>query len=406
MSVRSSAQLGDVATFIRGITFKPDDVVPVGYDGSVACMRTRNVQSELDLSDVWGVPQPRVKRKDQFLTRGDVLVSSANSWNLVGKCCWVPELSWQATFGGFVSVLRADEAQLDARYLYHWFSSPWIQTTVRTFGRQTTNISNLDIKRCLRLQIPLPPLPEQRRIAAILDKADALRTKRRAAIAKLDELTQSIFLDMFGDPQANQKGFPIKSLSEFYVNDSEGTKCGPFGSALKKGEFVSDGVPVWNMDNIDARGRMALPCRMWITPRKFKQLAAYAVRDGDVIISRAGTVGKMCVIAARVPESIISTNLIRVRFGSALLPSYFVSLMTYCKGRVGRLKTGPDGAFTHMSTNILDTLKFPYPPPSLQKRFAETAQSIEAQTHTLGSQAAEMENLFAALQQRAFRGEL
>ena len=113
MSEPSASRLGDVASFVRGITFKPEDVVPVGSTGSVACMRTKNVQAELDLSDVWGIPEEFVKRDDQKLELGDLLVSSANSWNLVGKCCWVPQLPWRSTFGGFISVLRGDKARID-----------------------------------------------------------------------------------------------------------------------------------------------------------------------------------------------------------------------------------------------------------------------------------------------------
>ena len=107
MSEWKTVQLGEVAEFVRGINFKPEDVVPVGTSGSVACMRTKNVQANLDLSDVWAVAESFVKRDDQFLMEGDILVSSANSWNLVGKCCWIPELPWRASFGGFVSVLRS-----------------------------------------------------------------------------------------------------------------------------------------------------------------------------------------------------------------------------------------------------------------------------------------------------------
>jgi len=208
MSGGMSTTLNDVATFIRGITFKPEDVVPVGSPNSVACMRTKNVQAKLDLSDVWGVSAFFVKRRDQYLQPGDVLVSSANSWNLVGKCCWVPELPWQSTFGGFISALRPDMSKVDPRYLYRWFASDRVQTIVRSFGQQTTNISNLNVDRCLRLEIPLPPLVEQRRIATILDKADALRARRRAALAQLDALTQSVFLDMFGSPVTNPAGWP------------------------------------------------------------------------------------------------------------------------------------------------------------------------------------------------------
>ena len=159
MSKVPTRYLGDVASFFRGITFTPGDVVPVGSPGSVACMRTKNVQSNLDLSDVWGILESFVKRADQYLLTGDLLVSSANSWNLVGKCCRVPQLQWPATFGGFISVLRSDPSQIEARYLYHWFSSPRIQATVRSFGQQTTNISNLNLDRCLRLGLPVPSSP-------------------------------------------------------------------------------------------------------------------------------------------------------------------------------------------------------------------------------------------------------
>jgi type I restriction enzyme S subunit len=92
VSATQTVALGEVAEFVRGINFKPDDVVPTDTPDAVACMRTKNVQAELDLSDVWAVGQQFVKRDDQFLRTGDILVSSANSWNLVGKCCWIPDL--------------------------------------------------------------------------------------------------------------------------------------------------------------------------------------------------------------------------------------------------------------------------------------------------------------------------
>lgn len=174
--------LGEVAAFVRGVTFKPHDVVPEDTPGTLWCMRTRNVQEDLDLSDTWSISTAHVKRKDQYLQPNDILVSTANSWNLIGKCCWVPELRREATFGGFISVLRANAAEIDPRYLYRWFSWPVIQATVRSFGRQTTNISNLDIKRCLQMPIMVPSHAEQQRVVELLEQADELRAKRRQAV--------------------------------------------------------------------------------------------------------------------------------------------------------------------------------------------------------------------------------
>ncbi|MDR3369264.1 restriction endonuclease subunit S [Rhodoferax sp.] len=212
MTAITHAKLGDVAQYLRGINFKPDDVTTVGAPGTVACMRTKNIQESLDCSDVWGVAESFVRRPEQILQEGDMLVSSANSWNLVGKCCWIPDLPWKTTFGGFVSALRANPSRVNPRFLYWWFSSDRTQALLRSFGRKTTSISNLSVEQCLNLAVPLPPLPEQRRIAAILDQADALRAKRREALAQLDSLTQSIFIEMFGDPVSNPNGWVLSDV--------------------------------------------------------------------------------------------------------------------------------------------------------------------------------------------------
>ncbi|WP_217998395.1 hypothetical protein, partial [Sphingobium amiense] len=143
MSAVSMQRLGDVAEFVRGITFKPDDVIDINAPDAVVCMRTKNVQADLDVSDLLAIPPSFVKRPDKYLNEGDILVSTANSWNLVGKCCWVPKLNMKATLGGFISALRSTSTNLDGRYLYHWFSFDPVQTLVRNCARQTTNIANL-----------------------------------------------------------------------------------------------------------------------------------------------------------------------------------------------------------------------------------------------------------------------
>ena len=342
-------------------------------------------------------------RARQLVEAGDVLVATVRP-NLNGVALVNGAHHGMTASTGYC-VLRPKEGKIDSTYLFHWVKTDeFVQRMVYVAtGANYPAVSDAKVKAST---IPLPPLAEQKRIAGILDAADALRAKRRESLAQLDTLLQSTFLEMFGDPVTNPMGFPVRALSEFYVNDRDGTKCGPFGSALKKDELVDSGVPVWNMDNIEASGRMSLPFRMWVTEDKYRQLEAYAVFDGDVVISRAGTVGKMCVANSGCAASIISTNLIRVRFGPDLLPIQFVSLMNYCKGRVGRLKTGPDGAFTHMSTGVLDKLKFPYPPLDLQHRFAAIVESVEKQKASQGAHLEELDTLFASLQSRAFQGEL
>ncbi len=230
------------------------------------------------------------------------------------------------------------ESDLLEDYLLRYMKSDWGNAQVRANTEGAVRDS-LKYKGLERIQIPLPPLDDQKRIAHLLGKVEVLIAQRKHHLQQLDDLLKSVFLEMFGDPITNPQKFPVRKLSEFYINPKE-----------------------WNMDNIDSSGRLVLPFRMWITKEKYKELASYSVIDGDIIISRAGTVGKMCVARMYGKPAIISTNLIRLRLGDKLRPLHVVSLMTYCKGRVGRLKTGADGAFTHMNTGILDNLEFPYPP--------------------------------------------
>lgn len=294
-----------------------------------------------------------------------------------------------------------DEKELHPEFLYYALQSA-------TYGgsNQAVMGKTLNSKSLAEIEIPVPPLDDQIRIAHLLGKVEGLIAQRKQHLQQLDDLLKSVFLEMFGDPILNPHGFPVRKLSEFYVNPKEGTKCGPFGSALKKDELVDAGVPVWNMDNIASDGQMVIPFRMWITDEKYKELTAYSVKDGDIIISRAGTVGKMCVARMNGQPAIISTNLIRVRLGDELRPLHFVSLMLYCKGRVGRLKTGADGTFTHMNTGVLDSLEFPYPSVELQDQFAAVVKKVEALKSRYHQSLTDLEALYGALSQQAFKGIL
>lgn len=184
--------LGDVATFVRGITFKPEDVVSGEDASTVQCMRTKNVQRELDMTDVWAVPRRFVRRRDQILSPGDVLVASANSWNLVGRCCSIPVLSRESTFGGFVSVLRAADERLLPEYLYSWFSTAQVQALVRSFGQRTTSISNLNLARCLAMTLPLPDTALQAEYCLQTNAIVEQIAKGRAQIDEMDRLLSSL----------------------------------------------------------------------------------------------------------------------------------------------------------------------------------------------------------------------
>ena len=383
--------LGDAAEFVRGINFKPDDVVPTGTQGSVACMRTKNVQTELDLSDVWSVGEQFVRREDQFLQAGDVLVSSANSWNLVGKCCWIPELPGRASFGGFVSVLRSHRAKVEPRFLFRWFSSDRIQTTLRSFGQQTTNISNLNTDRCLKLPLPLPPLAEQRRIAEVLDRAEALRAKRRAALAQLDSLTQSLFLDLFGDPYQNPKNWPQVRLDAIckLIN----------GRAFKPEDWEKEGLPIVRIQNLND------PTKPFnYTSKPFAEKVR--VRPGDILFSWSGTPGtSFGCFRWRGPEGCLNQHIFNVRLNGDIDGEFFICHMNLKLGElIGKAHGGV--GLQHVTKGMVDETMLMLPPIPLQREFARRVTAVEALKTAQRASLAELDALFATLQHRAFRGEL
>ena len=291
-----------------------------------------------------------------------------------------------------------------SKFVYYYLSG---NIHILENGFKGAGLKHISKDYLQKIEIPLPSLSTQQKIANILDKADELRQYNKQLIEKYEALTQSLFLDMFGDPVKNEKGFPLKKLEELYFSKKEGTKCGPFGGALKKDEFVEKGIPVWNMDNINKKGELVSEINLWITKEKYDILNSYSVINDDIIISRAGTVGKMCVVKTTFEKSIISTNLIRLRLDkNLLLPLFFVSLMTYFKERISRLQTGAEGAFTHMNTGVLNDIIFPYPPIELQNQFAERVAVIEAQKQQAQEALAKSEALFQGLLQQAFNGEL
>ncbi len=403
MTAIAHAKLGDIAQYLRGINFKPDDVTSVGAPGTVACMRTKNIQDSLDCSDVWGVAETFVRRTEQILQEGDMLVSSANSWNLVGKCCWIPHLPWKTTFGGFVSALRANPMRVNQRYLYWWFSSDRTQALLRSFGRKTTSISNLSAEQCLNLSVPLPPLPEQRRIAAILDQADALRTKRREALAQLDSLTQSIFIEMFGDPVTNPFHWPSMTLGSVASKFSDG----PFGSNLKSEHYVDAGVRVIRLQNIGVN-EFVDKDKAYVSERHFESIKKHECRPGDVLVGTMGDPNlRACLLPETVGLAINKADCVQIRVADRVANSTFLCGLL---NHPSTLQLAQD--LMHGQTRVrismggLRGLAVPVPPLPLQQTFATRIQSVEALKATHRAALAELETLFTSLQHRAFRGEL
>ena len=167
--MNETALLGDVAEIVRGIAFPKEAKCLEPRPGHVACLRTTNVQRDVEWDDLWFVPEEHVRRDEQFVRTGDILISTANSYELVGKVAAVIALPMKATLGAFISLIRP-HATVHPKFLYHLLAWRKTQARIRELASTTTNISNVSTKKLAALEFSFPHLDEQHRIVAEIEK--------------------------------------------------------------------------------------------------------------------------------------------------------------------------------------------------------------------------------------------
>ena len=257
----------------------------------------------------------------------------------------------------------------------------------------------------LSTELYLPPLPVQRRIAEVLDRAEALRAKRRAALAQLDTLAHSIFLDMFGDPEAS--GWKMVTVGDVASTAKGSIRTGPFGSQLLHGEFVGHGVSVLGIDNVIGN-EFGWGERRFITQAKYRLLRRYTVRPGDVLITIMGTCGKCAVVPDDIPVSINTKHLCCITLDpEKCLPRFLHAYFLEHPIARRHLGQGTKGAVMDgLNMGIIKAMPIPAPPVDVQGTFARRVTAIEALKSTHRASLAHLDAIFASLQHRAFRGEL
>ena len=393
MSVVPSPAIGDVVDQVSSWTPGRDD--PDGefiyVDLSTVDQDSKTIASSRRIACTDAPSRAR-----QIIQSGDVLVSTVRpNLNAVGR---VPvELDGATASTGFC-VLRPRSEVADGAYLFHWVRSPRFvgEMVRRATGASYPAISDRIV---FESRIPLPPLPEQRRIAEILDTADALRAKRREALAQLDTLTQSIFLDMFGDPATNPKGWPVRTIRDLLESASYGTS----EKAEATGEF-----PVLRMNNITRTGEMDFT-ELKYMDLKEDQRERYLVRTGDVLFNRTNSaelVGKTAICREANPMA-YAGYLIRLRVNRKYEPEYVAAFLnTVYSKRVLRSMCKSIIGMANINATELQAFRIPVPPHPVQHEFAGCITAVEKLKATHRFSLVEQDDLFTTLQQRAFRGDL
>lgn len=248
---------------------------------------------------------------------------------------------------------------------------------------------------------------EQRRIAAILDKADAIHRKRHQSLAEADALLRAAYLELVGYRHPHYTHWPIVCIEELAAKYENAMRTGPFGSDLLHSEFVSEGVAVLGIDNA-VQNRFSWDERRFITPEKYERLRRYRVHPGDVIITIMGTTGRSAVVPADIPEAITTKHLATITPDKHQTVPEFLSFAIHSDPLVIRqiIKANKGAIMAGLNLGIIKKLELRLPPLRQQQHFAEALRCLLMHQDRLRDPLVSGKALFGSLSQRAFRGEL
>lgn len=331
-------------------------------------------------------------RARQNLRFADVLVSTVRP-NLNGVAA-VPEALDGAVGSTGFSVLRSKPDRLEPRYLFHWTQSGRFVSSMTRLatGASYPAVSDAIVKRS---RIPLPPLAEQRRIAAILDEADALRLTAICRLRLFQKLEESAFELVLA---ASTDSVPLGSVVRLIT--------GPFGSSVHKEDYVTGGIPLVNPSHILA-GEVAVDPRVAVSKGKADQLSAFFLREGDVVLGRRGEMGRAAVVRKADLPALCGTGTMILRSPDHSPIGSFLARVLRTPRFVSVLAAAASGVtMPNLSQSAVADIRIPRPSAAVESRVAAFDRDMASARQQVVVATQQLDSLFASLQHRAFRGEL
>lgn len=255
---------------------------------------------------------------------------------------------------------------------------------------------NLDVKSFKKLTIAIPPKSTQLAIVSELDKINELIRLKKEQLKDFDNLAQSLFYEMFGDPVENEKGWEVKKIGDLAL-----VKTGPFGSMLHKEDYICDGIPMVNP--IHMKDFKIVPdLDFTISKEKASELENYLLKSNDVVFARRGDIGRCAIVSEAEQGFICGTGSLFVRFSKAI-ESIFIMYIIRCDSFSKHLISKAKGAtMLNINSNTIADLRIPLPPLSLQHLFAQRIEQIEREKSKVQKSIQDLETLLASRMQYWF----
>lgn len=392
--------LGEISTeIVSGIACGKANAIADG----VLHLRPFSVTPDgnLSVSNAPRIPANVIPNGRLGFQAGDILFNNTNSVELVGKSA-VFSAPLEASFSNHMTRVRVDAAKADPRYvqafLHHLYHQRFFEgRATRWVGQAAFGTAQLKA-----VEIPLPPLEEQRRIVGLLDRAVEIRRRADAARAKARAIIPALFLDLFGDPAATPKGWPTRALVELADIGSGLTKGRKLNGAptvptpyLRVANVQADRLDLSEIKLIDATDDDRQRCRL---------------TAGDLLMTEGGDIDKLgrCAMwRGEVDLCLHQNHVFRVRMGKSITPDYARAFMQSDAARsyflrVAKRTTG----IASINKTQLGQLPVWVPPLPLQAAFAEQAQRLDAIARVLDTAAAKAEAMAAALSAQVFGDSL
>ena len=383
-------ELGDLCDFIRGVTFDKAEATDYPRKGALPVLRAGNIGRELNTqTDLVWVSEKRISA-EQKLRKNDVTICmSSGSPEVVGKTARVRQ-DFNGSIGSFCGIIRPKLAG-EAAMVAYFFQSEMFRKYRDDIARGA-NIQNLRFSQFEEIQVPRPEDPQ--RLASLLDKADHLRRTRRYAQNLSDTFLQSVFLEMFGDPATNPKGWDVSLLADIAGTASGGTpsrgNAAYYGGTIpwiKSGE-LHQGVVMHTEETLTEAGLKNSSAKL--QPAGTVLLAMYGATAG--VVAKLG-------IRATTNQAVCS-----ITPGSSVDAEFLATLLRTLTEHILRQTVG--GAQPNLSQQIVNDLRLILPPLPLQEQFAQVVRRTERLRGQQREAARQAEHLFQALLAQAFRGEV
>lgn len=384
--------LGDIFEIARGGSPRPIDAYITDADDGINWISIADASdSSKYIERTKRRIRPEGASRSRSVVPGDLLLTNSMSFGRP----YIMRTTGCIHDGWLVLAKKRDG--IDQDFFYHLLGS---ETVYAAFARLAAGatVKNLNIDLVKGVSVVVPPLPEQRRIAAILDQADALRAKRREALAQLDSLTQSIFIEMFGDPESGRSSVPVTTLGKVCLRITDGTHQSP--------KWESSGIPFIFISNI-VQSQINFDTNKYISEATYHELTRRCpVEVGDVLYTTVGSYGNVAVVSSQ-KKFAFQRHIAHIKPDRAKLASTFCAAMLrspVIRRQVDRVARGVAQKTVNLSD--LSALRVFEPPMQVQRQFALRADAIESVRASHASSLAELDSLFDSLQHRAFAGQL